>query len=184
MLITPRRLDFAHSPEWRTSLICAFEGSKRNGIVADETYSGSLGFIVASINRKLERQLEERLRPANIVLDQARALRVLAEQGGKTGLIMSELSRLLVIDASTLTKIIDRMCSEGLVYRAPDPTDRRRVRILLSTNGKTLLRKIRPLMAKQEADFQKAVKEVMDDDSVDALKTLLGRLDTSIPARN
>jgi hypothetical protein len=39
-------------------------------------------------------------------------------------------------------------------------------------------------MSKQEADFQKAVKEVMDDDSVDALKSLLGRLDTSIPARN
>lgn len=152
--------------------------------MADETYSGSLGFLVASINRKLERQLEERLRPANIVLDQARALQVLQEQGGKTGLIMSELSRLLVIDASTLTKVIDRMCGDGLVYRASDPEDRRRVRILLSPNGKAVLRKIRPLMSKQESDFRKAVKEIMDDDDAEALKKLLGRLDTSIEARN
>ncbi len=150
----------------------------------EETYSGSLGFIVASINRKLERQLEERLRPANIVLDQARVLQVLHEQGGKAGLIMSELSRLLVLDASTLTKVIDRMCADGHVYRASDPNDRRRVRILLSTSGKALLRKIRPVMSKQESEFRDALKAVMDDESADALKAVLGRLDTSIEARN
>ena len=150
----------------------------------EENYSGSLGFIVASINRKLERQLEERLRPANVVLDQARVLQVLHEQGGKTGLIMSELSRLLVIDASTLTKVIDRMCADGQVYRASDPNDRRRVRILMSTNGKVLLRKIRPVMSKQESEFRDALKAVIDDDGANALKAVLGRLDISIEGRN
>jgi hypothetical protein len=38
----------------------------------------------------------------------------------------------------TLTKIIDRMVSEALVYRIPDPEDRRKVRLAVSDKGRSL----------------------------------------------
>ncbi len=64
-------------------------------------------------------------------LDQWRVLRNLTE----TGCTMGELTKALDIPPASLTRIVDSLASNALVYRRPDLSDRRLVVIHLSTNG-------------------------------------------------
>jgi DNA-binding MarR family transcriptional regulator len=52
---------------------------------------------------------------------------------------MRELSEELTQNFPTLTKIINKMVAEALVYRLPDEQDRRKVRLFISDNGKAVL---------------------------------------------
>jgi DNA-binding MarR family transcriptional regulator len=79
----------------------------------------------------LSRQLTEE----GVPLDQWRILKILIDTNG---LSMREIADLLAMNTWTLTKIIDRMVSEALVYRIPDPEDRRKVRLAVSDKGRSL----------------------------------------------
>lgn len=98
-----------------------------------QTYE--LAHLIAGINRRLEAEIEERLRPEGVPIEQFRILRALSVRDGQA---MGELAEAVLVDSPTLTKIIDRMVSSALVYRAPEPKDRRKVLIFLANKGKTL----------------------------------------------
>lgn len=63
------------------------------------------------------------------------AMLALWEQDGIT---VSELGERLCLDSGTLTPLLKRMESSGLVARGRDPQDERRVRITLTTAGRAL----------------------------------------------
>lgn len=131
-----------------------------------------LGYLIASLNRQLESELEERLRPGGVPIEQFRILEVL---DANEKLAMGEIAEVSLIEPPTLTKIVDKMVAEGLVYRAPDPSDRRRVLILTAPAGKTLFKRLRGVSSAQE---QRLV-EHLNADRVAELKTLLRELMTA-----
>ncbi|BDA85193.1 transcriptional regulator [Aureimonas sp. SA4125] len=94
-----------------------------------------LAHLITGVSRRLEAEIEERLRPEGVPIDQYRILRTLTSRDGQA---MGELADAVLVDSPTLTKIVDRMVSNALVYRAPEPKDRRKVLIFLSTKGKAL----------------------------------------------
>ena len=51
----------------------------------------------------------------------------------------------------TLTKIVDRMAASGLVQRAPDPADGRRVVVTVTDAGKRIADELVPLAKEHEA---------------------------------
>jgi MarR family transcriptional regulator, organic hydroperoxide resistance regulator len=116
---------------------------------------GQLGYIIASVNRELEAELEERLRPAGVPIKQLRVLEVLHNADGRS---MGEIAAAALVDAPTLTKIIDRMVSENLVFRGPDPGDRRRVLIFLAATGKALHKQLKSVMVAQEKRLSKSLE--------------------------
>jgi len=63
---------------------------------------------------------------------QAGILFLLIEKDGRT---MSELSRILSIDNSTITGLVDRLQKTGLVRRDASPHDRRASRVYISPEG-------------------------------------------------
>ncbi len=63
------------------------------------------------------------------------AMLVLWEQDGIT---VSELGKRLCLDSGTLTPLLKRLESSGLVARSRDPQDERRVRITLTAAGRAL----------------------------------------------
>lgn len=65
-------------------------------------------------------------------VDQWRALNLLADGAGHP---MTELADNALLPAPTATKLIDRLVAENLVYRHPDPVDRRRVLVHLTERG-------------------------------------------------
>ena len=67
------------------------------------------------------------------------------------GLKQSELADVLEIQPITLTRLIDRLCDNGLIERRSDPADRRAKRLFLTPAAKPLL-----------ARLDKLTNEVMD----------------------
>jgi DNA-binding MarR family transcriptional regulator len=82
---------------------------------------------------------------------------------------MGEIAALSLIEPPTLTKIIDKMVAETLVYRAPDPADRRRVLILAAPAGKALYKRLRGVSTAQE----QRIVDRLNADKVSELKSLL-----------
>lgn len=64
--------------------------------------------------------------------------RVLACLHDSDGQMVTQLAALALMEQSRLTKIIDQMAEKGLVTRRDDSRDRRRVRVLLTAEGRRL----------------------------------------------
>ncbi|VDC30498.1 MarR family winged helix-turn-helix transcriptional regulator [Pseudogemmobacter humi] len=95
--------------------------------------SSQLRYLIADVSRRLDQAVAAELKPHGVPLEQFRVLDALS---GQDGLAMGDLAARILVDNPTLTKIIDRMVSGGLVYRAPDPQDRRKVMIFLAEKGR------------------------------------------------
>jgi DNA-binding MarR family transcriptional regulator len=99
---------------------------------------------------------------------------VLAElaRASDGGFSFVELSRLLLVTSGNLTGVVDRLESEGLVRREPDPLDRRVIRIKLTEKGRRLTQKI---LGTHAEDVQSALS-FMPRERLELLSELLGEL--------
>ena len=120
-----------------------------------DSLKDQLAYLIASVNRQLEEELVEKLRPQGIPLEQSRILGILADGKGRP---MTELATQVLVEAPTLTKIIDRMVAQSLVYRAPDPADRRRVLIFPTRRGVATWRRIRNISTAQQQRIMDRLK--------------------------
>ncbi len=69
---------------------------------------------------------------------------VVATLGNTGGLTCAELSRATLVTKGTLTGVLDRLQTKGLIERRPEASDRRRVRIRLTSRGEAVFRKTFP----------------------------------------
>ena len=93
----------------------------------DTPITEHLAYLLAQANREINRQLELRLSKEGVPVEQWRILKVLSDGNGHS---MGELAEAVLLNHPTLTKMIDRMVSDTLVYRVQDPNDRRKVLML------------------------------------------------------
>jgi MarR family transcriptional regulator, lower aerobic nicotinate degradation pathway regulator len=87
-----------------------------------------LSFLVQGI-------LERRARELDLSIIQIRLLGVLRDRTPT----MNELAKLLGLDKSSVTGLVDRAERRGLVVRAPSATDRRAVLVSLTDRGRSLV---------------------------------------------
>jgi DNA-binding MarR family transcriptional regulator len=73
---------------------------------------------------------------SDVTLPQFRLLIVLAAHGPQG---VSSLAEFLAVNASTATRMCDRLIRKGLVRRRTSPSDRREVRLALSEKGRELV---------------------------------------------
>jgi DNA-binding MarR family transcriptional regulator len=83
-----------------------------------------LAHQLSRAERLLSGWLSALLENENCTLEEWRVLTILSDGQGH---IMTEIADFAMIPAPTLTKLMDRMVSAGLVYRRADDRDRRRV---------------------------------------------------------
>jgi MarR family transcriptional regulator for hemolysin len=94
------------------------------------------------------------------IIDVARLLRTYADQRAATfgmtraqwavlvrleraeGLKQSELAEMLDVQPITLTRLVDRLCDNGLIERRADPTDRRAKRLYLTPAARPLIERL------------------------------------------
>src|SRR5215471_6060976 len=124
--------------------------------------------------------MKDAMRPRNprrefafVLNDVARLLRTFADQQARQfgmtraqwavlvrleyneGLKQSELAEMLDLQPITLTRLVDRLCANGMVERRPDPNDRRAKRLHLTPLA-------RPLMDRLADMGQDMMKTVLD----------------------
>jgi DNA-binding MarR family transcriptional regulator len=101
----------------------------------DAHLAPALGDLLGRVAHRITREREQVLAAAGLNIDQWRVLVLLADGAGHP---MTEIAEHVMVPAPTLTKIVDRLADAALVYRRADPTDRRRVLVLLSELGHTV----------------------------------------------
>ena len=106
-----------------------------------------LAYLLAQANREINRQLDARFRKEGVPVEQWRILKVLSDGKGHS---MGELAEAVLINHPTLTKMVDRMVSDSLVYRVQDADDRRKVLMFSSDRGKALTQRLNSLALSQE----------------------------------
>ena len=137
--------------------------------MASSRMTNQLSYLVASLHKQLEADLTERLRPGRVPVEHFRVLETLDAREPRA---MGEIAAAALIETPTLTKVIDKMTAEGLVYRAPDPEDRRRVLVLATSEGKALFKRLRGVTQAQE----RRLADRLESDKTAELKTLLREL--------
>jgi DNA-binding MarR family transcriptional regulator len=127
----------------------------------------------------LERRFAERLRavlvPEGCGIEEWRVLDVLARFGGRT---MSEVAEYAFLPSPTLTKLVDRLVSNNVVYRRVDVEDRRRVRVFLTARGKSLHRRLSAIVERSQSEVLAATG------NAELLQQLLTRLGGALDGRS
>ena len=133
-----------------------------------EKVADQIGYMIAKVDWHLDARRKASAGSASLAVEQWRILEILHERGGRA---MSDLAQLAFVELPTLSKMIDRMVGDALVYRSPDAEDRRRVLIFLSDRGRACLEALLPTIKAEERAMAKrlgktglaALKRLSDD---------------------
>ncbi|NUT37832.1 MAG: MarR family transcriptional regulator [Hamadaea sp.] len=126
---------------------------------------------------RAERLLSRRMLPILAAEDTtAEAWRVISLLADGAGHPMTDLSEHAFLPPATLTKLVDRLVDDNLVYRRVDDVDRRRIRAYLTPRGRRLHQRVR-----QRIDADLALVPLSDADR-GLLEHLLAGLTGSLDA--
>ena len=95
----------------------------------------STGLLVNKLAHMMAQDMHRRLKAYDVTMSQWLVLKFLWAQEGRSQV---ELQEVLGLDGATVTGLIQRMSSQGLVQRQPDSTDRRVQRVFLTERGRAL----------------------------------------------
>ena len=113
---------------------------------------GNLVVTLTRAARTLAADLDALLKPSGLAADHWLVLQALRDEDALT---MTELADRTGTNSATLTRVVDKLISNALAYREIDGGDRRKIRVYLSTRGKSFHRK----MAGNVAAYEQALIE-------------------------
>ncbi|MEU7581544.1 MarR family transcriptional regulator [Streptomyces sp. NPDC041068] len=134
---------------------------------------GPLAEQLLRLTRRLHRIQKRHLEPVGVTPAQSRLLRTLAHYDAPPR--MADLAQRLEVVPRAVTSLVDGLESGGLVRRAPDPSNRRVIRIELTDAGQDALKKLRsarraaaedilaPLTAEQREVLGGLLSALVDD---------------------
>jgi MarR family transcriptional regulator, organic hydroperoxide resistance regulator len=128
-----------------------------------------LAQLLSQAERSVTRRLARVLEQEGCTVEQWRTLVVLADGAGHG---MSQLAESALLPPPSVTRLIDRMVDDNLVYRTADVGDRRRVLVLSTPRGRARHRR---LTQRIEREQQAILADIYPGD-LDQLMTLLGDL--------
>ena len=96
-------------------------------------------FTISDVGRLLRTYADQKARQHGMTRAQ---WAVLLRLKRREGLKQSDLAEDLDIQPITLTRLVDRLCDNGLIERRPDPNDRRAKRLYLKPTARPLLDRI------------------------------------------
>jgi|SRR5579875_2814756 len=110
--------------------------------------------LLSQAERQVTQRLREMLLAEGCSLERWRVLQLLGD--GKSH-SMSELAEFALLPAPTLTRLIDRMVSDNLLYRRIDERDRRRTLVHLTQRGEALCRRVTKAVQRHHTELAAAV---------------------------
>jgi len=118
--------------------------------------------------RMLRSRVEALLAVQECSLDEWRVLDHVADHGPA---VMSKIGKEAGLAPSVLSKLVDRMVTNNLLYRRIDPVDRRRINIHLTSRGRAVHRACADVLDRADAHLESEVR--------DALTTLKSAVDNA-----
>jgi MarR family transcriptional regulator for hemolysin len=123
-------------------------------------------FTISDVGRLLRTYADQKARR----FGQTRAQwAVLLRLERREGLKQSDLAEDLDLQPITLTRLVDRLCDNGLIERRPDPNDRRAKRLYLTPAA-------RPLLDRIDAQVEELAETVLAGVDAAAVGVLLSHL--------
>jgi DNA-binding MarR family transcriptional regulator len=130
-----------------------------------------LSHLISHVERRVTEHIKAALEPEGCDLDEWRVLNLLSEGAG---IPMAAVADCVGLRAPALTRLVDRLVANNLVYRRIDLADRRRVRIFLTPRGKSLHRRLAALVERSQAELFASL------DDAEVLRNMLSRLDAGL----
>ena len=123
------------------------------------------------LSRYLDRTIADHLAPFGLHEGEVNVLAALRRSGPPYVLTPTELYRSLLVSSGAMTNRLDRLEEAGLLERTPDPDDRRKVQVGLTTAGRELvdeafadyLRALRDLFPEVDGDEARALADALRD---------------------
>jgi DNA-binding MarR family transcriptional regulator len=112
-----------------------------------------LSYLLSEAERQVNRRLAAGLSTEGVSVEQWRILRALSDGHGHS---MTDLAGAVLMPHPTLTKAVDRLVDDALVYRRQDVADRRRVVVHLSDLGRDLVARLDRRAVEHHADVAAA----------------------------
>ncbi len=131
-----------------------------------------LGFLLAKATQRWNELLVERFGAAGFGDVRPSYGSVLLPLFEQDGLRMGELAGRAHLSKQTMTELVRRLERDGLVERRSDPSDGRASLIFLTARS----RAFEPVASGVLRELDRFLRERLDDDQVDALKTALREL--------
>lgn len=138
--------------------------------------TAEIRIMIMLLSKSLVRMTQDNLREKGVSISmmQVGLVRAISHHN----FTISELSKLFVLDPSTLVPLVDDLERKGLITRTKDPNDRRRTPLVVTAAGTDLLREAD--VAHETPEMLAAV-EAMGADQAQRLAGLLGELMQHIP---
>jgi DNA-binding MarR family transcriptional regulator len=134
-----------------------------------EPLASAPGFLLSWNGQRMARKFAEALEPLGLKPPHFGVMTLIDTNPGSA---QRELVERSMIDASTMVAVIDDLEARGLAERRPDPVDRRRRAIHLTTQGRRTLERARKVAISTAAE----VFEPLDDREMATLVRLLRKL--------
>ena len=106
----------------------------------DQDISQYLAYLLASANRRMRIGISQSLSEEEFTEEHWRILQVLSDEQGHS---MGELAEQVLLNGPALTKNIDKLVSRGVVHRAADDVDNRRVWAFITDLGLEVVGRLR-----------------------------------------
>src|SRR5438270_12028059 len=132
-------------------------------------------FVLNDVARLLRTYADQRARRLGITRAQ---WAVMARLEHAEGLKQSELAGILDLQPITLTRLVDRLCANGLIERRADPSDRRAKRLYLTAQARPLMNRLADLGENMMA----TVLERLDAAKLDQMRANLSGVRDSLRA--
>jgi DNA-binding MarR family transcriptional regulator len=131
-----------------------------------------LAHLLSHAERRLVRRLAALLAEEGCSVERWRVLSLVGDGRGHP---MTEIAEHALLPAPSLTKLVDGMVADNLVYRRPDPHDRRRVLLHISPRGRLVYERAAHRVKEEQARLLAAIGD--DGELAQALGLLAKTLD-------
>ena len=128
-----------------------------------------LAWLLASAHRQMKLGIAQSIADEDVNEEHWRILQVVSDEQGHS---MGELAEQVLLNGPALTKNVDRLVSRGLVQRAQDAQDSRKVLVYISDRGLEMVGRL-----KRSVDaHHEAIEDALGPRNSKQLKRLLERL--------
>lgn len=146
----------------------------RTGTSVPTAVSGEeLTLLLGEAERRVTRRLAQVLADHDCTVERWRTLAVLDRDGSRR---MSELAEVAQLAPASLTRLIDGMVADNLVYRKADPRDRRGVLVHVAPRGSKLYRQLSERIVAENGAIFGDVDPDEVADLVDSLAAFVARM--------